>query len=79
MSQENVNTVRGMYEAFERGDIPVVLAALDPQVEWWEAETFIYADGNYKRTIHETTSMKLLFRVVSRIVLAARVKVYQLT
>lgn len=46
MSEENVNTVRGMYEAFGRGDIPSVLAALDPEVEWWEAENFIYADRN---------------------------------
>ena len=46
MSQENVNVVKGMYEAFGRGDMPGVLAALDPQVEWWEAENFIYADGN---------------------------------
>ena len=35
-----------MYEAFGRGDIAAVLAALDPDVEWWEAENFIYADGN---------------------------------
>jgi len=46
MSQENANTVRGMYEAFGRGDIPSVLAALDPEVEWREAENFIYAEGN---------------------------------
>jgi ketosteroid isomerase-like protein len=46
MSQESAEVVRGMYEAFGRGDIPAVLAALDPQVEWWEAENFIYADGN---------------------------------
>lgn len=46
MSQELVNTVRGMYEAFGTGDIPTVLAALDPQVEWREAENFIYADRN---------------------------------
>ena len=46
MSEESVNVVKGMYEAFGRGDIPVVIAALDPQVEWWEAENFIYADGN---------------------------------
>ena len=46
MLEENVNVIKGMYEAFGRGDIPVVLAALDPQVEWWEAENFIYADGN---------------------------------
>ena len=46
MSQESVNVVRGMYEAFAKGDIQSVVAALDPQVEWWEAENFIYADGN---------------------------------
>jgi ketosteroid isomerase-like protein len=46
MSEESVNVVRGMYEAFGRGDIPAVIAALDPRVEWWEAENYIYADGN---------------------------------
>jgi uncharacterized protein len=46
MSQENVNTVRGMYEAFGRGDIPTVLGRLDPDIEWLEAENFIYADNN---------------------------------
>jgi ketosteroid isomerase-like protein len=46
MSEENVSVVRGMYEAFGRGDIPAVIAALDSKVEWWEAENFIYADGN---------------------------------
>lgn len=46
MSAENVKTVESMYAAFAKGDIPTVLAALDPQVEWWEAENFIYADDN---------------------------------
>jgi ketosteroid isomerase-like protein len=46
MSQEMVDTVRGMYEAFGTGDVPTIIAALDPQVEWWEAENFIYADRN---------------------------------
>ena len=46
MSQESVNVVRGMYEAFAKGDVPAIIAALDPRVEWWEAENFIYADGN---------------------------------
>ena len=46
MSAENVKTVEGMYAAFGTGDIPTVLAALDPQCEWWEAESFIYADDN---------------------------------
>jgi ketosteroid isomerase-like protein len=46
VSQENVKTVQGMYEAFGKGEIAMVIAALDPQVEWWEAENFIYDDGN---------------------------------
>ena len=46
MSQDNVNIIRGMYDAFGTGDVPSVLAALDPQVEWLEAENFIYADHN---------------------------------
>ena len=46
MSQENVNVIRGLYEAFARGDVPTIIAALDSEVEWWEAENFIYADSN---------------------------------
>lgn len=46
MSEENRKTIQGMYEAFGRGDIGTVLSALDPEIEWWEAENFIYADGN---------------------------------
>jgi len=34
MSEENRKTVQGMYDAFGRGDIGIVLAALDPDVEW---------------------------------------------
>ena len=32
MSQENVKVVRSMYEAFAKGDVPTIIAALDPQV-----------------------------------------------
>ncbi|HEY7786342.1 MAG TPA: nuclear transport factor 2 family protein [Pyrinomonadaceae bacterium] len=46
MSQERVDRVRNMYAAFGKGDIATVLGSLDPQVQWWEAENFIYADGN---------------------------------
>ena len=46
MSEEYVNIVRGLYEAFGTGDIPAVVAVLDPQIEWREADNFIYADGN---------------------------------
>jgi hypothetical protein len=44
MSQENVAIIRGMYEGFGRGDIAAVLSSLSPDVEWREAENFIYAD-----------------------------------
>jgi ketosteroid isomerase-like protein len=33
MSQENVELVRGMYEAFHRGDFDTALASFDPAVE----------------------------------------------
>lgn len=46
MSEQNRKTIEGMYEAFGKGDVPVIIGALDPDVEWWEAENFIYADKN---------------------------------
>jgi hypothetical protein len=46
MSQDNVERIRSLYEAFGRGDVPVVLGAMDPAIEWNEAENFPYADGN---------------------------------
>jgi ketosteroid isomerase-like protein len=36
----NTDIVRGAYEAIGRGDVPSVLATLDPQVEWIEADGF---------------------------------------
>ena len=36
MSQQDVETVRRAYEAFNRGDMPGTLAAFDPQIEWHE-------------------------------------------
>lgn len=46
MSQENVKIVQSMYEAFARGDVPFVLGSLDANIEWREADNFIYADRN---------------------------------
>jgi uncharacterized protein len=36
MSQQDVETVRRAYDAFNRKDIPAVLALYDPQIEWIE-------------------------------------------
>ena len=46
MSQENVNVVRSAYEAFGRGDVPAVVAMMDPAIVWNEAEHFPYGDKN---------------------------------
>ena len=46
MSQANVDLIRGLYEAFARGDAPTVLGAMDPGIVWNEAENFPYADRN---------------------------------
>src|SRR3954447_25072986 len=36
MSEQDVITMRSAYESFNRGDVPSVLEALDPQIEWNE-------------------------------------------
>ena len=46
MSAENVVIVKGIYQAFGTGDVPAVVAALSPEIEWNEAENFPYSDGN---------------------------------
>jgi ketosteroid isomerase-like protein len=35
---DNVRLVKGLYDAFARGDIPAVLAGMSPDVKWHEAE-----------------------------------------
>ena len=46
MPRQNTETVRGIYQAFAKGDVPAILAVFDPSIEWNEAENFLYADGN---------------------------------
>ena len=40
-----VTTVRGVYEAFAKGDVSVLLGVLDDKVEWHEAEHITYWPG----------------------------------
>lgn len=42
MSEQNVALVRGLYEAFNRGDVDAVLGAFDENIEWHEAEGMPY-------------------------------------
>ena len=46
MSAEHVSLVKSIYHAFATGDVPAVVAAMSPAIEWNEAENFPYADGN---------------------------------
>jgi ketosteroid isomerase-like protein len=43
---ENLNIIKGAYNAFASGDFPALLGAMDSKIEWYEAENFPYADGN---------------------------------
>src|SRR5512146_1081638 len=54
------DTIRSLYEAFARGDVPTVLGALAPDVSWTEAEGFPYG-GTYSgpQAVLENVFMKL--------------------
>ncbi len=45
-NQNNAKTLESLYAAFAVGDMPTVLAGLDENVVWNEAEGNRYADGN---------------------------------
>jgi len=46
MQQQSMDVIREIYDSFSRGDVPAVLGKMDQQIEWKEAENFIYADRN---------------------------------
>lgn len=45
-TNENIAVIDDLYKAFSAGDIPTVMASLDKEVVWMEAEGNAYADGN---------------------------------
>jgi ketosteroid isomerase-like protein len=47
MGNKNLDGVRGVYDAFAKGDVPAVLAFLAADIEWTEADGFPYG-GTYK-------------------------------
>ncbi len=42
MSEQSVEVVKGIYDAFTQGDVPAVLGAFAPDIEWYEAEGMPY-------------------------------------
>ena len=43
---DNGEVIGSLYKAFAEGDVPTVLGAMDPNIEWVEAEGFMYG-GTY--------------------------------
>lgn len=49
MSSPALDVIKGLYEAFAKGDVGAVLGVLAPDIEWTEAEGFPYG-GTYRGT-----------------------------
>ena len=43
---DNVRLLKNLYDAFGRGDIPTVLAAMSPSIRWYQAESNPYRAGD---------------------------------
>ncbi len=56
----NLDGIRGVYDAFGKGDVPTVLGFLSADIEWTEAEGFPYG-GTYRgpNAVLEGVFMKL--------------------
>jgi ketosteroid isomerase-like protein len=59
----NVESVKALYAAFARGDIPAVLGAMDPAIEWREAEGNPYEPSGSAWIGPDTIMQKLLTRI----------------
>ena len=53
MSQENVLAMRGLYEAFARGDLDAFQQGVNRDILWNEAENSLYSAGNPYRSFAE--------------------------
>ncbi|WP_224484720.1 nuclear transport factor 2 family protein [Robertkochia aurantiaca] len=45
-TEQNIQVINSLYNAFSTGDMPVVLGLMHPKIEWNEAESNSLADGN---------------------------------
>lgn len=45
-TEQNIQIIDSLYNAFAKGEIPTVLGLMHPQIEWNEAESNVLADGN---------------------------------
>lgn len=61
----NVEMVKGVYAAFGRGDVPAVLAAMEPTIEWFEAEGNPYEPSGKPWVGPDAITEKLFVRIGS--------------
>jgi ketosteroid isomerase-like protein len=59
----NLDIVKDVYAAFGRGDVPAVLGAMHPQVEWREAEGNPYEPSGQAWVGHDVLMQKLFMRI----------------
>ena len=59
----NVEFVKGVYEAFGRGDIATVLGAMDPAIEWRPAEGHPYMPSGEPWIGPDTVLHQLFMRI----------------
>ncbi|AUC80892.1 nuclear transport factor 2 family protein [Lacinutrix sp. Bg11-31] len=45
-TENNIKTIKALYNGFSTGDMPTVLGLMHPEIEWNEAESNALADGN---------------------------------
>jgi ketosteroid isomerase-like protein len=45
-TQQNIDKIQSVYDAFSTGDMPTVLGSMHPKITWNEAESNSLADGN---------------------------------
>jgi uncharacterized protein len=63
---QNGEMIRGIYEAFGRGDVPTVLGAMDSQITWNEAESAGLSDRN--PYIGPTAVLESIFMTKGRVI-----------
>lgn len=45
-NKQNIEVIENLYNAFETGNMPIILESMHPDIEWNEAESNSLADGN---------------------------------
>ena len=62
---DNVAFVKSIYEAFGRGDVPAVLAAMSPEIRWHEAEGNPYMPSGEAWVGHDALMKHLFTRIAA--------------